>query len=588
MAIVRLRFLTALLLAVCGASAQAFGRKQDVRATLTDDEAIAVPLLPFATTALAFPRSTPGRVARYGLELADMLRRKGCAPVRKNPALFMVCLAPGHVISAALCALRSAWIVLTAGRGALPDAAAAATVVGDLVVAHKALLVVALRAARQASDWKLMESEEDYGPASPRWSILGKPGAPKSELLAALDHALHAANDVLASLPVVRLLRAVKTAPAPVHFLVSSDRGALRGVADGAALSHSVVLANGVSVPRIVFGTGGNGMDESRHEDCLDHSTGLSVADCKAQLDEAAIENIATAIKVGYRFLDTAQLYNNAALIGTAIKRSVESGVLKSADDMMISTKVGVEKEQNEGEGVNARAELERQMRAMGVRQLCSAQIHHAKSYTREQNLEARKQIAAMVVEGRVLAMGESSTLAKANFPIILAQQGIHVSALENDSWGGPPDYQLLSFARMNITVVAFDLFRDPGLPLVQDMLESITSLSGMSSPWALLYAWALRKRMVVLTTSSNEKHMWSSLHEPFRQLPRGVFAATDSLAWLTALCPPCASRNDGFGILNGMYKAGGTWEAMQTASIGVCAEEARQHLAAPCHAAER
>lgn len=72
-------------------------------------------------------------------------------------------------------------------------------------------------------------------------------------------------------------------------------------------------LHNGVQMPIIGFGT---------------HKI----------LDEDVEEIVYNAIKVGYRHIDTASVYNNEAGIGRAIKRCIQEGIVKR-EDLFITTK---------------------------------------------------------------------------------------------------------------------------------------------------------------------------------------------------------------------------------------------------------
>ena len=68
-------------------------------------------------------------------------------------------------------------------------------------------------------------------------------------------------------------------------------------------LKQTVKLANGVEMPTIGFGT------------------------WQIPINEHFQSTIQTAIQLGYRHFDTAQIYNNAALIGDVIR---ESGIPRS------------------------------------------------------------------------------------------------------------------------------------------------------------------------------------------------------------------------------------------------------------------
>ena len=81
-------------------------------------------------------------------------------------------------------------------------------------------------------------------------------------------------------------------------------------------LSSSIVRVGSKTIPAIGFGTyllkGETGLNAMKH-----------------------------AIKVGYRHIDTAHLYDNEELVGKAVKESISEGVLKSRDEIFITSKLG-------------------------------------------------------------------------------------------------------------------------------------------------------------------------------------------------------------------------------------------------------
>jgi len=81
-------------------------------------------------------------------------------------------------------------------------------------------------------------------------------------------------------------------------------------------LSSSIVRVGSKTIPAIGFGTyllkGDTGLKAMKH-----------------------------AIKVGYRHIDTAHLYDNEELVGQAVQESILEGVLKSRDEIFITSKLG-------------------------------------------------------------------------------------------------------------------------------------------------------------------------------------------------------------------------------------------------------
>jgi 2,5-diketo-D-gluconate reductase B len=59
--------------------------------------------------------------------------------------------------------------------------------------------------------------------------------------------------------------------------------------------------------------------------------------------DDVVIASVKTALELGYRTIDTAQIYDNEAAVGQAI---AESGVPR--DELFITTKIWIEPEQRQ------------------------------------------------------------------------------------------------------------------------------------------------------------------------------------------------------------------------------------------------
>ena len=602
-----------LVLLAVSASSSPFGRKEGLPASLLD-VAAGIPLAPFASLALDFPSSDAGKVAKTGLGMIERLRKaRKCLPLTRSGHWRLhrrICIAPMHVISGCLCALRCAWVALTEGN-VTGASQRPSQLEDDLVTVHASLLNAALRSrglCKTRWDW-MPDIGGGGGAGGKRWCIMGAEGQAPSPMLLELDRSLAGATRLLNSPSMVSFLRKLMAALPPVQFHVRVDRGEWHGDAEG-ALTRDIVLGNGVAVPRIGFGTGCGGMDEFRYKRAKCGTLSLL---CRENVDTAAVMKMARAIKLGYRLFDTAMLvsqaccstlltalrasaahprtcrsppppaaqYDNLELLGKAIAYSIHKGTLKSAADIFISTKVGLdggispaESAKGRGVGVNTPAEIARQMRLLGVPSIHMAEIHHANAYSNEQNTETRKQLDTLNKQGLVLALvdnlNEKDRWSAADFHPVGVQNALHL-VFADTGWDNL-DVNLLA-AREKVTPIVFDLYRDQGLPLVMEVLESLAALSGMSDMFALVYAWALRKDAIVLTSSGSNEHLRTSFRDPFLALPKSIFAATDALAWLTSWCPPCGTSNDAFGMLDGLYRVDGAWpQALQNARVdGVC-----------------
>jgi diketogulonate reductase-like aldo/keto reductase len=57
-------------------------------------------------------------------------------------------------------------------------------------------------------------------------------------------------------------------------------------------------------------------------------------------LDRNTVDLIKNAITVGYRHLDTAELYGTEVEVGLAIKESLDDGVIQSREEIFVTTKL--------------------------------------------------------------------------------------------------------------------------------------------------------------------------------------------------------------------------------------------------------
>ena len=419
-----------------------------------------------------------------------------------------------------------------------------------------------------------------------------------------LEGSLRAAAALLRGSAVAPRLRALAALPLRRQRAVPvADHGEWRVVGSEKVTAH-MRLRGGLSLPRVAFGTGCQDMDDGRFALAKCGGGGGGDKDegddseCRARADAVAQEHVTDALAAGFRLLDTAALYGNAALIGRAIREAVRRGVLRRAADVLVSTKVGLGEYSSEesvragdgGIGPAAVTELRRQQRLLGVPSLAIAMLHHSQPYTPEQVRSTQRALRrALALPAVLLAASTNATGATALAPPPLVrvlgdslfrarqwpaegadrpavvQHRVHMVMCEW-AWSGPS--VLLRARRMGVTAMGFDLLRDQGVSLVHGVAMMLATAAGQPSAHALAFAWALRKGAVVLTASRSVAHMKQALHDIRAPMARPAFVAADSLAWLTAWCPPCASSSDGFGIFDGLYQTGATWQRLLRAGL--------------------
>jgi diketogulonate reductase-like aldo/keto reductase len=115
--------------------------------------------------------------------------------------------------------------------------------------------------------------------------------------------------------------------------------------------------------------------------------------------DETA-QAVETALRTGYRLIDTAAAYGNEREVGEGIRRS---GI--SRDEIFIETKVWIS---DYGYDATLHA-FDKSVRKLGVEQLDLLLLHQALSSAFERTLEAYRALEQLLADGKVRAIGVSN-----------------------------------------------------------------------------------------------------------------------------------------------------------------------------------
>ena len=300
-----------------------------------------------------------------------------------------------------------------------------------------------------------------------------------------------------------------------------------RYVSVGSAFDSSVALATAtanvsthpppqqpqpqqVTLPGIMFGTGSIGIDEDLQ---------------RRYSDAEAVDILYTALREGYRGFDTAQLYNNTVLIGFAIERALTAGVLRSAAEVLITTKVGPFSDSDisgftngHEERIDAYSTVKRQQRELRGATIVLVMHHHGNTDSPRAQSIVRKQLERLVREGIVqgLTSDELDGLRPRGARPI-GQYSVNLLSSHLDL--------LAARAIGHVdTVMAYGLQTPedtPMLPVMSPFLALVARRVGLPSSRALLN-WAALQRggMIVLVGSTNQSHMAENLHAPYFEMP--------------------------------------------------------------------
>ncbi|PCH03091.1 Reverse transcriptase [Penicillium occitanis (nom. inval.)] len=146
-------------------------------------------------------------------------------------------------------------------------------------------------------------------------------------------------------------------------------------------------LNDGTLIPVLAFGAGTALYKRGPHE----------------ILDRNTVDLIKSAIAVGYRHLDTAEMYGTEVEVGMAIKESLDEGIIKSREEVFVTTKLS-------GDFFNAPRHIDVSLQKLGLEYVDSYLIHSALWANSDEELQrAWAGMEAVKESGKAKSIGVSS-----------------------------------------------------------------------------------------------------------------------------------------------------------------------------------
>jgi 2,5-diketo-D-gluconate reductase A len=238
----------------------------------------------------------------------------------------------------------------------------------------------------------------------------------------------------------------------------------------------SVELVDGTSVPQVGFGV------------------------YRVPSDEAQ-EVVAEALVAGYRFVDTAKLYENEAGVGRAL---AESGIPR--DDVYVTTKVW-----NDDQGYDAtRRAFDRSMGELGL-DVLDLYLIHWPFPGQDQYVDTYKALISLQEEGRLRSVGVSN-FQPAHLDRIIQETGVVpvVNQVELHPHLQQPELRA-HHEQHGIRTEAWAPLGAGKGPLDEPVLADIASGHGVS-PAQVVLRWHLDLGNVIIPKSSNPGRMRENL----------------------------------------------------------------------------
>jgi len=246
-------------------------------------------------------------------------------------------------------------------------------------------------------------------------------------------------------------------------------------------------------------------------------SFGLGTFRLKGQV---VIDSVRQALELGYRHIDTAQIYGNEAEVGQAI---AESGVPRS--ELFVTTKVWTESLSKD----KLVPSLEESLRKLRLDHVDLALIHWPSPAGAVPLADSLGALQAAQRQGLSKHIGVS------NFTVKLLQQAIDLvgaKAIATNQIELHPYLQspkLVAFAREKGIHLTSYMTLAYGKVLGDPLITAIAKARGWT-PAQVVLAWALQRGFAVIPSSTKRENLQGNLLAPTLRLSDGEVARIDAL----------------------------------------------------------
>lgn len=225
--------------------------------------------------------------------------------------------------------------------------------------------------------------------------------------------------------------------------------------------------------------------------------------------DNKVADAVSSAIKIGYRHIDTAQAYGNERGVGEGIR---QSGVAR--EDIFVNSKVAAELKTYD----EAKQSIDETLNKMQLDYLDMMIIHNPQPWVEvnqstdrhfEGNLEAWRALEDAMKEGKLRAIGVSS-FEKVDLDNLIQNSDTKPMVNQILSHIGSTPLDLIKYSQENeIVVEAFSPIAH-GLAMQNDAIKAMAAKYNVSVPQlSIRYDWQLGT--VVLPKTENPDHMKSN-----------------------------------------------------------------------------
>ncbi|MEQ4923950.1 2,5-didehydrogluconate reductase DkgB [Proteus hauseri] len=236
--------------------------------------------------------------------------------------------------------------------------------------------------------------------------------------------------------------------------------------------------------------------------------------------DDVVIASVKTALELGYRTIDTAQIYENEAAIGQAI---IESGIPRK--DLYITTKIWIENLSKD----KLIPSLKKSLSDLQTHYVDLTLIH----WPSPNDAVSVEEFMQALLEAKKL--GLTREIGISNFTIPLMKQAIATVGIENIATHqielSPylQNNKVVNFAKENGIHITSYMTLAYGKALKDNVIQSIAEKHG-ATPAQVILAWAMEKGYSVIPSSTKRENLASNLLSVNIKLDSEDKKAIDSL----------------------------------------------------------
>ena len=212
-------------------------------------------------------------------------------------------------------------------------------------------------------------------------------------------------------------------------------------------------------------------------------------------------DSVYSAIKVGYRLIDTARIYGNEEAVGRGIQRAIDEGIV-TREEIFVTTKMWTS-DYDDGEAV-VQASLDR----LGLDYIDLMILHHSQP---ENDVQAYQAMEKAVSEGKLRSIGLSNYYETEDFDRLVNATSIKPALLQNETHPYHQSKEMQSHIAQYGTLLESwfplggrgntqTLFDDP-------TISAIAAAHGKTSAQIIL-RWHLQAGNIAIPGSSNPDHI--------------------------------------------------------------------------------